>query len=296
MLTGSIDSVQQFKGAALVPKTSMNVMSGEVNRILLLASHNIIPVPYIVPRKSYHDFHADLFPDTNCSIPSMTSTSWMSGTNVSLAKVSLNPAKKNQAKPEPSAPKISDESNNSHSKLEKSQSIGEVKLRHVAPTLREKPTSDSNGSSSPFNVKLRQSVAVTEKSNNEDSSEPSFAQIKLKNVKKPAGLEVEASGKSEERAVEKPAVAEKKNDVAPVVKRAGGSKFQNPRISKFKHLQGKPLHKNYHIVNLQNLSKTIPGESDGFSANRKRCAVPLNGPGGRITILEVVIFFEQILK
>lgn len=271
----------------------MNVMSGEVNRLLLLGSHNIIPVPYIIPRKSYYDFHADLFPDTNCSVPSMTATSWMTGSNTPLSKISLDPAKKNQSEPEPPAKKVIEEKKNSHSTLEKTQSIEEVKLRHVSPVLREKPSTESNGSSSPFNVKLRHSVAVTDKSNNEEPSEPSFAQIKLKNVRKPAGMEMEASVKSEERPAEKPAEkqaeVEKKNDVTPVVKRATSSKFQNPRISKFKHLQGKPLHKNYHIVNLQNLSKTIPGESDGFSVNKKRCAVPLNGPGGCIAILEVSI-------
>ncbi|CAD5120322.1 DgyrCDS8899 [Dimorphilus gyrociliatus] len=283
----SIDSVQQFKGAALAPKKSMNVMSGEVNRVLLLASHNIIPVPYIVPRKSYYDFHADIFPDTNCSVPSMTSTSWMSGAIVPLSKISLDPTKKNQQMPEPPTKTVEEVDKNSHSKLQKTQSVEEVKLRHVDPLRREKPNSESNGSSSPFNVKLRHSVAVTDKGSNVEQLEPSFAQIKLKNVKKPVGMEAEAPEKSEERAAEKTAEVEIKNDVTPVVKKPGGAKFQTQRISKFKHLQGKPLHKNYHIVNLQNLSKTIPGESDGFSVNRKRCALPLNGPGGCVAVLEL---------
>uniref|UniRef100_A0A0B7APY5 Coronin n=1 Tax=Arion vulgaris TaxID=1028688 RepID=A0A0B7APY5_9EUPU len=50
------DRTEQIKGAALVPKRAMNLMDGEVNRLLLLTRNAIIPAPYIVPRKSYRDF------------------------------------------------------------------------------------------------------------------------------------------------------------------------------------------------------------------------------------------------
>ena len=46
-----MDAVDQVKGIGMVPKQAMDVMSGEVNRILVLAKHHVIPVPYIVPRK-----------------------------------------------------------------------------------------------------------------------------------------------------------------------------------------------------------------------------------------------------
>jgi coronin-7 len=36
-----------------VPKRAMDLMSGEVDRLLLLASGAIIPVPYLVPRKVF---------------------------------------------------------------------------------------------------------------------------------------------------------------------------------------------------------------------------------------------------
>lgn len=50
-LAGSV----QTKGACLVPKRGINVMSGEVNRLLQLTSSAIVPLTYQVPRKVSFD-------------------------------------------------------------------------------------------------------------------------------------------------------------------------------------------------------------------------------------------------
>lgn len=42
---------EQTKGACLVPKRSLRVMDGEVNRVLQLTSNTVIPIMYQVPRK-----------------------------------------------------------------------------------------------------------------------------------------------------------------------------------------------------------------------------------------------------
>lgn len=49
---------------------------------------------YQVPRKSYRDFHSDIFPDTNSYKSDLLAQDWMSGKNYSLPKMSLDPAKK----------------------------------------------------------------------------------------------------------------------------------------------------------------------------------------------------------
>ena len=59
------------------------------------------------------------------------------------------------------------------------------------------------------------------------------------------------------------------------------------RQSKFRHLHGKCLHRSLHIENIRNLCKTVPGESNMFCANRQRCAIPIEGAGGLISVLEV---------
>ena len=61
------------------------------------------------------------------------------------------------------------------------------------------------------------------------------------------------------------------------------------RQSKYRHLKGTPAHKSLNIENLRNLSKSIPGESNMFCANKKFCAVPLGGPGGLVAPIRVSI-------
>ena len=48
---GSADTVEQIRGMGIVPKRALDVMECEVNRLLLLSSNAVIPLPYIVPRK-----------------------------------------------------------------------------------------------------------------------------------------------------------------------------------------------------------------------------------------------------
>lgn len=57
--------------------------------------------------------------------------------------------------------------------------------------------------------------------------------------------------------------------------------------SGFRHLQGTVLPRSAHFTNLKGLNLTTPGESDGFSANRRRVAVPLLSAGGQVAVLEV---------
>lgn len=58
-------SGEQTKGACLLPKRCLRVMDAEVNRVLQLTSSSVIPIMYQVPRKSFRDFHSDIFPDTD---------------------------------------------------------------------------------------------------------------------------------------------------------------------------------------------------------------------------------------
>ncbi|XP_064108231.1 coronin-7-like isoform X2 [Macrobrachium nipponense] len=88
----------QTKGACLVPKRGLDVMSGEVNRLLQLTSNAIIPITYQVPRKTYREFHADIFPDTPGYEPSSTVSQWLGGANIPTKNVSLDPAKRPNSK------------------------------------------------------------------------------------------------------------------------------------------------------------------------------------------------------
>lgn len=67
-------------------------MDGEVNRLLQLTSNSMIPITYQVPRKTYRDFHADLFPDTVGCKSELSPQDWFSGRNLAVPLISLDPA------------------------------------------------------------------------------------------------------------------------------------------------------------------------------------------------------------
>lgn len=85
---------EQTKGACLIPKRALRVMEGEVNRIMQLTSNSVIPIMYQVPRKTYRDFHADLYPDTNGFRTNLTCAQWLNGVNLPVPKMCLDPAKR----------------------------------------------------------------------------------------------------------------------------------------------------------------------------------------------------------
>lgn len=49
---------------------------------------------YQVPRKTYRDFHSDLYPETNGYKTDLTVTQWLKGVNTPVPKISLDPAKR----------------------------------------------------------------------------------------------------------------------------------------------------------------------------------------------------------
>uniref|UniRef100_A0A182VT39 Coronin n=1 Tax=Anopheles minimus TaxID=112268 RepID=A0A182VT39_9DIPT len=94
LIEGIRHSGEQTKGACLVPKRALKVMEGEVNRIMQLTSNSVIPIMYQVPRKTYRDFHNDLYPETNGFKSELSATQWLGGTNTPVPKISLDPAKR----------------------------------------------------------------------------------------------------------------------------------------------------------------------------------------------------------
>ncbi|CAH1104052.1 unnamed protein product [Psylliodes chrysocephalus] len=94
LIEGIRHSGEQTKGVCLVPKRALNIMQGEVNRILQLTSSSIIPITYQVPRKTYRDFHADIYPETPGYKTDLASSDWIQGKNIPLQKISLDPSKR----------------------------------------------------------------------------------------------------------------------------------------------------------------------------------------------------------
>ncbi|XP_037938677.1 coronin-7 isoform X2 [Teleopsis dalmanni] len=94
LIEGLRHTGEQTKGACLVPKRALKVMEGEVNRILQLTSNMVIPIMYQVPRKTYRDFHSDLYPETSGYKTELNAVEWFNGNNLSVPKISLDPGKR----------------------------------------------------------------------------------------------------------------------------------------------------------------------------------------------------------
>lgn len=67
-----------------------------VHRVLQLTSSMVIPIMYQVPRKTYRDFHSDIFPDTNGYKSDLSPKDWLTGKNLPVSKISLDPAKRQE--------------------------------------------------------------------------------------------------------------------------------------------------------------------------------------------------------
>ena len=67
------------------------------------------------------------------------------------------------------------------------------------------------------------------------------------------------------------------------------TKFHGFRVSKFKHLSGKPSKKSFNIENIKNFDQSLSHESDGLQAYNDLVAYPVAGPGGQIAVVKVKI-------
>ncbi|XP_049878604.1 coronin-7 isoform X2 [Pectinophora gossypiella] len=97
LIEGLRHSGEQTKGACLVPKRALRVMEGEVNRVLQLTGSSVVPIMYQVPRKSYREYHADLYPDTSGSVTYVSAPMWLQNHDHPVPCISLHPDANNCA-------------------------------------------------------------------------------------------------------------------------------------------------------------------------------------------------------
>ncbi|KAJ2809990.1 hypothetical protein FBU31_008087, partial [Coemansia sp. 'formosensis'] len=97
---GSVSLPAQITGCALLPKSRLKVMNGEIARIHLVVGSpgagtgaSVIPVAHVATRRSYLDFHCDLFPDTRAPLPAQTLDQWMANEDAKVPRMSLDPSK-----------------------------------------------------------------------------------------------------------------------------------------------------------------------------------------------------------
>ncbi|KAL9880351.1 coronin-7 isoform X4 [Glossina fuscipes] len=378
LIEGLRHTGEQTKGACLVPKRALKVMEGEVNRVLQLTSNMVVPIMYQVPRKTYRDFHSDLYPDTTSCRTDLTANEWMNGTNMPVAKMSLDPAKRElggapvipRLGPKPFSSNSADisfdkvfavpvapGSQENLSQPQNSSANIEIDSSTVKPDLiveiEIKKTGHSNSDNETSSNGVQKSLSTSERrkifeQNNSESSENStegddkpdaelrrFSPSRNSIAERRRMYEMHSKSANEERSQspvplrrepskvdtskasandnkrtsvpEGKLLEEKRRNLVPkeMAEQSNAIALKKSatevaittstkrtstvfgKVSKFRHLKGTPGHKSTHIENLRNLSRQIPGECNGFTANHERFAVPLSGPGGKIAIFEL---------
>ncbi|XP_063171041.1 coronin-7-like isoform X1 [Candoia aspera] len=80
------------QGVAQLPKLALDVTACEVMKVLQLSDSAIVPISYLVLRKSTQEFHKDLFSDCPGNVPAVSAQGWWAGDNTQVERVSLHPA------------------------------------------------------------------------------------------------------------------------------------------------------------------------------------------------------------
>ncbi|XP_071127168.1 coronin-7-like isoform X1 [Mytilus edulis] len=260
----SVASTEQIKGAGLVPKLALNVMAGEVNRILILTKSNVLPTPYIVPRKSYKEFHDDLFPDTPCGEPALSTDDWFSGQNAQVQCTSLDPAKRK--KRQTGSRTIGSKGDNQTNSISKTKEI--TKPKETSKSVIQETQDIPQTSKPEISGKDTSNVIPKQATPTKVTTDTP--------TKESAGTPTKRSSDTPKE--QSPALTSANKPVTKV--------FTAVRQSKFKYLKGHTLHKSLHIDNIRKLYHGVPGESDMFYANQTRCVVPVEGAGGLLSVLE----------
>jgi len=79
-------------------KRACDVWKCEVNRFFKLTKNSIIPISFVVPRKSGGEvFQEDIYPDCYAGKPALSADEWLNGDNKDPISTSMDPEKKDSA-------------------------------------------------------------------------------------------------------------------------------------------------------------------------------------------------------
>ncbi|KAF9402531.1 Coronin-7 [Mortierella sp. AD011] len=281
-------------GAALTPKQILNVMQTEVVRILAVSANAIWPISVSIPRRSYLDFHADLYPDTKSSTPGLEASEWLNGENKDVPRMSLDPgmagkpawarhatsttlsqtstatiSKPTSSTPSPAAPAVATPITTSSAP------------KTATPTATSAPTVSSAAT-------VPQSTAATPASPSVSQEVPSEESAPLPASPVPTTSETSSPSKvvTPPPSVSKATPPSSAPRVTPASS-AAAVRLATQRTSRFRFLTFKPYHVSEHFDSIAGLSISAAPECNLIEVNHKFITLPLQGTGGRVGILKV---------
>ncbi|NWI39555.1 CORO7 protein, partial [Picathartes gymnocephalus] len=249
------------RGLAAVPRLALDVMACEVLRVLQLTDTALVPVSYLVPRKSVQEFHEDLFPDCTGMLPATDAQGWWAGDSQQVSIIQGGVLAGGIATA-PCPPLCS-------------MQVGRVSLhpaRRPTETFRS-PIIAGTGPTNTGHTNTSTSHADTDTSHTDADQTSGYSSPSSLASPSSVATSLSASTGPSSGFASSPSQKSLQSILGP--------------SSRFRHAQGRVLHRDHHLTNLRGLSLTTPGECDGFCANHQRVALPLLSAGGQIAVLEL---------
>ncbi|NXE97846.1 CORO7 protein, partial [Menura novaehollandiae] len=243
------------RGLAAVPRLALDVMACEVLRVLQLTDTALVPVSYLVPRKSVQEFHEDLFPDCTGMLPATDAQGWWAGDSQQVS-VTRGGILAGGIATAPCPP------------------LCLVQVGRVSLHPARRPTET-------FTSPVIAGTGPTDTGHTDTDTGHTDADQSASGYSSPSSLASPGSAATSLSASTGPS-----SGFASSPSQKSLQSILGPS-SRFRHTQGRVLHRNCHLTNLRGLSLTTPGECDGFCANHQRVALPLLSAGGQIAVLEL---------
>ncbi|GAA6062505.1 hypothetical protein JCM10212_006354 [Sporobolomyces blumeae] len=285
---GSTPFPAQVAGAALVPPHHLDLMTAEINRLVVVTNdQSVVPVSVQVPRRQYVDFHADLYPEVSKRAPAQSAADWIGGKDAPVETY----------KPDPLRPFTSSKRSEtvkgfaSRAGTDQATAVsteptpqGPKSEQGQTPTVAES-ASEASDPSLPRQEPSRQDCSAT--------PTRAVSALSIKDEAQPSPPPPASTSPSEPPAKFSGASPAKASGASPltpsepVSKPPNGSRSSeaepfNPGWSR-KFLAGKtPIKPDYFDV--KDLSVTMSADVELLKANSNHFFYPLSGPGGRLAV------------
>ncbi|KAJ2749610.1 hypothetical protein GGI19_005569, partial [Coemansia pectinata] len=279
---GSVSLPAQITGCALLPKRRLKVMNGEIARVHLVVENpgagigaSVVPVAHVAPRRSYLDFHGDLFPDTRAPLPAQTLNQWMANEDAIVPRMSLDPAKTEE----------------SLASLRRARGVyipttnvssshvlipDPVPVCSISTTTGHKDEKDKavNCKQSSSNLVCTQTVEppLVPKLEPTATLTPSSVASKC-TATLGAGSEGTETITTADPSLEQPNISTTRR------------LFSKPDHARFKYLEGFPYRPTDHFTSLPELNTRFPQENDPLRASAKFIAFSCAGVGGQVGVV-----------
>ncbi|KAJ1955315.1 hypothetical protein EC988_001949 [Linderina pennispora] len=313
---GAVALPSQISGCALLPKRKLQAMAGEIARLMVVLENAgagsgsaVVPVTHIAPRRTYLDFHSDLFPDTRAPLPAQTFDEWLKNEPFSVPRMSLDPAKRDASlaslrkiygdKFQGTETQPKDETAQPRSSGAESAPVKPVTPPPAAAavvSVKSSPLADTPAVVSAPNpaipapapaaaavapVPVQQAPVASNTSPLLPASKPTSPQA----TTEPCGGDLPHEQQQSPKVASKQTNGYSAASSPPPRVAKKPAVFGAPDHARFKYLEGYMYKPTEHFTQIHDVNLRFPPENDALKVSPKYIAIALTGAGGQVGIV-----------